>query len=320
MLDLRQERVLVTGATGFLGRHLCARLERSAGDVFRAGRQECRFSDGETFANLLKMQRSTVVVHLAAVCGGIGANQARPAEMIHDNLLMACHVVKSAAKTRTVKKLVLVGSVCSYPKYCPTPFKESDLWNGYPEETNAPYGIAKRALFELAGAYHRQYGLKVACLLPTNLYGPGDSFDDAKSHVIPALIRKFIEAQESGAPSVTLWGTGTASRDFLYVEDCADAIVRAAERLETPDPLNIGTSEEVRISQLAEMIAEIVGFRGELIWDVSRPDGQPRRCLDVSRAKSSLVWTASTDLAIGLRKTVEWYLATSRPAELLQPQ
>ena len=320
MLDLRQERVLVTGGTGFLGRHLCERLGHFAGNVFRAGREDCEFSNSETFGNLLKAQRSTVVVHLAAVCGGIGANQARPAEMIHDNLLMACNVVKSAAKTKTVKKLVLVGSVCSYPKYCPTPFKESDLWNGYPEETNAPYGIAKRALFELAGAYHRQYGLKVACLLPANLYGPGDSFDDAKSHVIPALIRKFIEAQESGAASVTLWGTGTASRDFLYVEDCADAIVRAAERLETPEPINLGTNEEVRIVQLAETIAEIVGFRGEIIWDSSRPDGQPRRCLDVSRAKSALDWTSSTNLASGLNKTVEWYLTNNRTVEELQPQ
>ena len=242
----------------------------------------------------------TVIMHLAAVCGGIGANQARPAEMIHDNLLMACHVVRAASENSHVKKLVLVGSVCGYPKFTPTPFREEDLWNGYPEETNAPYGIAKRALFELAGAYHRQYGLHAACLLPANLYGPGDSFDDAKSHVIPAIIRKFVEAQESGAPSVTLWGTGAASRDFLYVKDCADAIIAAAERLDTPDPINIGTGREVRIAQLAETIADVVGYRGELVWDTSKPDGQPRRCLDVSRARAAGVecrhgpgrWTA----------------------------
>jgi GDP-L-fucose synthase len=317
VLDLSQERVLVTGGTGFLGRHLCARLESGGGEVLGIGRQEFRFSNSESFANLLQAHRSTVVVHLAAVCGGIGANQARPAEMIHDNLLMACHVVRSASECPTLKKLVLLGSVCAYPKFCPTPFKESDLWNGYPEETNAPYGIAKRALFELAGAYHRQYGLKVACLMPANLYGPGDSFDEAKSHVIPAMIRKFVEARESGAASVTLWGTGTASRDFLYVEDCAEAITVAAERLESPEPINIGTGREVRIAELAETIAEIVGYGGKIIWDASRPDGQPRRRLDVSRAQSLLDWNASTDLAEGLRKTVQWYLANARPAELL---
>ena len=226
MLDLSQERVLVTGGTGFLGRHLSARLALEEGNVLGVGRQHWDFTDPRSFANLLATHRTTVVIHLAAVCGGIGANQARPAEMIHDNLLMACNVVRSTAECPTVKKLVMAGTVCSYPKFCPTPFHESDLWNGYPEETNAPYGIAKRALFEMAAAYHRQYGLKVACLLPANLYGPGDSFDDAKSHVIPALIRKFVEARQVGAESVTLWGTGKASRDFLYVEDCADAIVR----------------------------------------------------------------------------------------------
>jgi GDP-L-fucose synthase len=320
VLDLSQERVLVTGGTGFLGRHLCARLESGAGDVLGVGRRQCRFSDGESFRNLLARHRSTVVIHLAATCGGIGANQAQPAEMIHDNLLMACHVVRSAAHSPTVKKLVLIGSVCAYPKFCKTPFQETDLWNGYPEETNAPYGIAKRALFELAGAYHRQYGLKVACLLPANLYGPGDSFDDAKSHVIPAMIRKFVEARDAGASSVTLWGTGTASRDFLYVEDCAEAIELAAERLDVPDPVNLGTGREVRISQLAETIGEIVGYRGEINWDAGRPDGQPRRCLDVSRAKSLLDWEASTFLAEGLRKTVEWYLADGRPVELLERQ
>ncbi len=240
--------------------------------------------------------------------------------MIHDNLLMACNVVRSAAECPTVKKLVLVGSVCSYPKYCPTPFQESDLWNGYPEETNAPYGIAKRALFELAGAYHRQYGLNVACLLPANLYGPGDSFDEAKSHVIPAIIRKFVDAQESDAPNVTLWGTGQASRDFLYVEDCAQAITRAAERLETPEPVNIGTGREVRIAELAETVAQAVGYQGEIVWDTSRPDGQPRRVLDISRARAQLDFEAGTSLAEGLRKTVDWYLAHSRPVELLQRQ
>ena len=267
---------------------------------------------------MLDTKRASVVIHLAAVCGGIGANQARPAEMIHDNLLMACNVVRSAAECLTVKKLVLVGSVCSYPKFCPTPFQESDLWNGYPEETNAPYGVAKRALFELAAAYHRQYGLKVACLLPANLYGPGDSFDEAKSHVIPAIIRKFVDAHESGAPSVTLWGTGRASRDFLYVEDCAEAITLSAERLETPEPINIGTGREVRIAELAETVADAVGYSGEIIWDTSRPDGQPRRCLDISRARALLQFEASTSLAEGLRNTVDWYLAHCRPAELLE--
>lgn len=330
MLDLSKERVLVTGAHGFLGRHVVKRLKSLGCNISPLNAPY--HVDGYDLRNendcdgMLYLNRSTVCIHLAATCGGIGANQDNPAGMIDDNLQMGMNVIRLCAQRNV--KLVLLGSVCSYPKHCPVPFKESDLFNGYPEETNAPYGIAKRTLFAMADAYHRQHGLKVACLLPANLYGPGDHFEESRSHVTPALVKRFVEAKEAsdgplfnehkeitrppGTNSVKLWGTGKATRDFLYVEDAADAIVRAAERIDTPEPLNIGTGKECSIQGLAEVVAGVVGYSGGIEWDHSKPSGQPRRCLDTSRAKQLLDWEASTGLVEGLRRTVEWYLANRK--------
>lgn len=303
MIDLRNERVLVTGGKGFLGRHVCARLADMGVEMWAPSHEEMELlADGEVWARFQEYAPS-VVVHLAAYCGGIGLNQSHPFAMIATNTQMAVNVTEAAQVVKAT--LVVVGSVCSYPKYCPVPFRESDLWNGYPEETNAGYGVAKRTLFELAKAWHQEFGLQAACLIPANLYGPGDNFDPESSHVIPAIIRKMVEAK--GRP-VTLWGTGRATREFLYVEDCADAIIRAAERIDDPSPINIGTGKEISIYELAHVIADVVGFKGEIRWDASRPDGQPRRCLDVSKAKSLLDWEARVALHDGLRQTVEWYL------------
>lgn len=298
-------RVLVTGGSGFLGRVLVPTLADAGYQVVAPSRLDLDMSAPES-CNVIRDLAPDVVVHLAAFCGGIGLNRRQPDVMLELNTTYGLYAINGASKANA--RLVLLGSVCSYPKHCPVPFKESDLWNGYPEETNAPYGIAKRWTFEMASCFHRLYGLRSTCLLPANLYGPGDHFDDLEgSHVIPAMIRKFTDAKEADAPTVTLWGSGKVSREFLYVEDCAAAIVKSLEYDTSPEPINIGTGVETRIDELADCIKALMGYQGRIIWDKSKPDGQPRRCLDTMRAKALLGWQATTSLVDGLRKTIQSY-------------
>jgi GDP-L-fucose synthase len=250
--------------------------------------------------------RPDVVIHLAAVVGGIGANRESPGRFFYENVMMGALILEHARRAG-VRKFVGIGTICAYPKLAPVPFLERDLWNGYPEDTNAPYGIAKKMLLVQGQAYRAQYGMNAIHLLPVNLYGPHDNFDPASSHVIPALIRKFLEAKAAGADDVVCWGTGNATREFLYVEDCAEAIVRATQRYDSPEPVNIGAGFEISIRDLAELIAELTGFTGRLVFDRTKPDGQPRRSLDVSRARNAFGFQATTDFRDGLRRTIDWY-------------
>lgn len=309
-----QRRVVVTGGNGFLGRVVVDRLRAEGADVWAPTHDEHDLvTPGEADA-MLAAHRPTHVVHLAARVGGIGYNQVDPARLYLDNLLMGTHVIE-AARAAGVEKTVLLGTVCSYPKFTPVPFKEESFWDGYPEETNAPYGIAKKAHLVHAQVNAAQYGQRFAYLIPTNLYGPGDKFHPSVSHVIPALIKKCIEARESGTDYIDVWGTGAASREYLYVDDAARAIVMAAESHEGTEPVNLGSDREITIRETAETIAEVTGFTGELRWDASKPDGQPRRRIDPSRAAAVLGWSATMDFREGLRRTVEWYLANRTAAE-----
>ncbi len=307
-MNLADKRVLVTGGEGFLGRHVVAQLE-SAGcrhvSVPRSRDVDLR-REAAVHA-LFARERPEVVIHLAAVVGGIGANRAMPGTLFHDNLLMGAHVVE-ASRQAGVAKLVAVGTVCSYPKYTAVPFREDDLWQGYPEETNAPYGLAKKMLVVQLDAYRRQYGFNGVNLLLVNLYGPGDTDDPSRSHVIPALIRKCAEAKRRGDSVLEVWGTGTATREFLYVEDGARAIRLATERLETSEPVNVGSGREISIAELARAIADRVGFTGEIRFDPREPDGQPRRRLDVQRAKAAFGFEATVAFSDGLDRTVAWQL------------
>ena len=307
MSQLQGLRLVVTGGAGFLGRAVCARLARcGAAEVFVPRSREFDLRERAAIRRMLGVARPDVIIHLAAVVGGIGANRANPGKYFYDNAVMGLELLE-AARQAGIAKIVSVGTICSYPKFTPVPFREEDLWNGYPEETNAPYGLAKKMLLVQAQAYRQQYGLNAVTLLPVNLYGPGDNFDPASSHVIPALIRKMIEARQSRAAEVAAWGTGNASREFLFVSDAAEAIVRAAESYDSPEPLNLGSGQEITIRQLAELIAELVGFRGQIRWDPAQPDGQPRRCLDTTRARKALGFSAATTLPAGLRETIDWY-------------
>ena len=298
---------MVTGGAGFLGRAVVERLRaRGWGEPFVPRSRDYDLRQAEPARRLVQDAAPDVVIHLAAVVGGIGANRENPGRFFHDNLTMGLHVFEACRLAR-VTKVVCAGTVCSYPKHTPVPFRESDLWAGYPEETNAPYGVAKKALLVALDAYRAQYGQRSAYVIPANLYGPGDEFDPRRSHVIPALVRKCVEAKRAGARAIEVWGTGHATREFLYVEDCAEAIVLAAERVEEPDPINLGTGREVAIADLARMIADVAGFRGELVFDPTQPDGQPRRVLDTSRAKERLGWVARTSLEDGLARTTRWF-------------
>jgi GDP-L-fucose synthase len=303
---------MVTGGGGFLGSAVLTRLAAEGADevfVPRSREYDLRTLDGVRQA--LLDGRPEVVLHLAAVVGGIGANRENPGRFFYDNAIMGIQLIEQA-RLAGVAKFVTVGTVCSYPKFTPVPFREDDLWNGYPEETNAPYGLAKKMLLVQGQAYRQQYGFDVIHLIPVNLYGPGDNFDPASSHVIPALIRKVVLAREQGAPSVEVWGTGRASREFLYVDDGARGIVLAAALYDADEPVNLGVGQEVSIRELVERIRELVGYTGEIVWDASKPDGQPRRALDTSRAREAFGFSAQVTLEDGLRRTLEWYRSTSQ--------
>jgi GDP-L-fucose synthase len=315
----KKRRVCVTGGAGFLGRRVVAELRKcGASEVFVPRSTEFDLTHEEAVKRMYDAARPDVVIHLAAVVGGIGANRANPGKYFYDNLIMGITLMEQA-RLRAVAKFVATGTICSYPKHTPVPFKEDDLWNGYPEETNAPYGLAKKMLLVQAQAYRQQYGTNAISLLPVNLYGPEDNFDLTTSHVIPAMVRKFVDAAQNGANRVELWGTGQASREFMYVDDCAEGILLAAERYNKPEPVNLGTGYEITIKDLALLIARLARFSGEIIWDTTKPDGQPRRCLDTSRARSEFGFEAKTSLEDGLRKTVDWYktqVAAAAPATL----
>jgi GDP-L-fucose synthase len=308
-------RFLVTGGTGFLGTAICRKLEQhGAAEIIAPRSRDFDLTRPDDVEKLFADSTPDIVIHAAARVGGIGFNQDRPAELYLGNLLMGTFVIEEARK-REIEKTVVLGTVCAYPKYTPAPFSEDDLWEGYPEETNAPYGIAKKVLLVQAQANRQQYGQNCIYLLPVNLYGPGDKFHPSVSHVIPALVKKFVDAKESGKATVEIWGTGRATREFLYVDDAAGGILAATRHYDSPAPVNLGSGRETSIRELAELISESVGFEGELTWDSSKPDGQPRRRFDTRRAEKEFRWRAQTPLEDGLRTTIDWYLAHRSEAE-----
>lgn len=299
------KKVVVTGGAGFLGRNIVEQLKkRGATDIVVPRKSEYDLRSSEVCAKVV--EGADVVIHLAANVGGIGYNRDYPGTLFYDNLLMGVHMIEESRKAG-VSKFVAIGTICAYPKFAPIPFKEDDLWDGYPEETNAPYGLAKKMMLVQSTAYRDQYGFNSIFLLPVNLYGPGDNFEPGSSHVIPALIKKFVEAKESGSPTVSVWGTGKATREFCYAPDAAEGIILAAEKYNKSDPVNIGAGFEISIKDLAEKIKNIVGYAGVIEWDSTKPDGQPRRMLDTSRAKAEFDYVATTDFDKGLGETIKWY-------------
>lgn len=300
----KDKKVVVTGGAGFLGNHLVPRIHAYGAKVYVP---EFSKYDLRDYENCLKVCKDMdIVIHLAANVGGIGYNLEHPADLFDDNILMGVNMMR-AAKKQSVKKFVAIGTICAYPKFTPVPFKEENLWDGYPEETNAPYGLAKKMLLVQGQAYRKQYGFNVIFLLPVNLYGPGDKFDPKVSHVIPALVRKFILAKRQGNKEVVVWGTGKPTREFLYVENAAEGIIKAVEKYDKGDPVNLGAGFEISIKTLAEKIKKITDYKGKIVWDKTKPDGQPRRKLDTSRAEKEFGFKAHTDFDAGLRKTIEWY-------------
>ena len=304
------KRTVVTGGAGFLGGFVVDKLTERGADVFIPRRRDYDLTSAEDTRRMYKEGMPQVLIHLAASVGGIRANQKNPGRFFYDNMAIGLNVVEEGRIYGALEKLVLVGTVCSYPKFAAVPFREDDLWNGYPEETNAPYGIAKRALLAMAWGYREQYGMSIIYLIPVNVYGPKDNTDPETSHVIPALVRKFVEAKERDDPNVEVWGSGDATREFLYVEDAAEGITLGGELYDRPAPVNIGTGHEVKIQELAGLISRLTGYRGEMVWDTSRPDGQPRRRLDTTRARTEFSFQAQTSLEQGLRQTIDWYEKT----------
>ncbi len=301
------QRVVVTGGAGFLGSYVVAKLQaRGVPHLFIPRRREYDLVQGEQVRRLYADTQPDLVIHLAAVVGGIGANRDNPGKYFYENLMMGTQLIEEA-RQYGVKKFVATGTICAYPKHTPVPFKEDDLWNGYPEETNAPYGLAKKMMLVQSQAYREQYGFNSIFLLPVNLYGPRDNFDPHSSHVIPALIRKCVEAVETKADHITCWGTGVATREFLHADDCAEGLLLAAERYDKSDPVNLGAGFEISIKDLAEQIVALTGFKGRIEWDASKPDGQPRRCLDTARAEAEFGFRARVGFVEGLRQTIDWY-------------
>jgi GDP-L-fucose synthase len=303
------DRILVTGGAGFLGGFVIDKLkQRGFNDVVTFRRKDYDLTRESEVERLYRDFKPAVVMHLAAEVGGIGANRENPGRFFFANMAMGMHLIEHARKAG-VKKFVQTGTICAYPNLTPVPFKEDDLWNGFPEVTNAPYGIAKKALLTMCQSYRQQYGMNAIYLLPVNLYGPRDNFHLQTSHVIPALIRKCVEARKRGDSNITAWGTGSASREFLYVEDCAEGLVSAMEKYDAPEPINLGSGREITIKDLTQLVAKLARFEGEIVWDSTKPDGQPRRCLDVTRAWNAFGFRSATTLDDGLRKTIEWFEA-----------
>jgi GDP-L-fucose synthase len=306
-MNFTEKRICVTGGLGFLGSHLIDRLKaRGCKNVFIADRDKYDLTKEAEIVRMYEEIKPDIVIHLAAVVGGIGANREHPGSFYYLNMVMGAMLIEQA-RLHKIEKFVALGTICAYPKFTPVPFKETDLWLGYPEETNAPYGLAKKMMMVQLQAYRQEYDFHGIYLLPVNLYGPRDNFDDRSSHVIPALIKKCVEAKEAGADSIEVWGTGKATREFFYVEDAAEAIALAAERYDGTEPVNLGAGFEISIKDLVELIAKLTGFTGKIVWDSSKPDGQPRRCLDTSRAKEYFGFQAHTNFEEGLKKTIEWY-------------
>ena len=306
-MDLSTKRILLTGGSGFLGRHVLNALrDEGARDVVVPRKAQYDLTQEEAVARVYRDHRPRVVIHLAAIVGGIGANREKPGQFFYDNLMMGTQLMEYARRSG-VEKFVGIGTICSYPKLTPVPFREDEIWSGYPEETNAPYGLAKKMLLVQGQAYRAQYGFNAIHLLPVNLYGPSDNFDPASSHVIPALMLKCQEAMDERTSEIVCWGDGSPTREFLYVEDCAEALVAATRLYEGPEPVNIGAGFEISIKALSELIAELMGFKGEIRWDVTKPNGQPRRCLNVDRAREAFGFQAKTDFRSGLEKTIRWF-------------
>ena len=298
---------MVTGGAGFLGTFVVKKLKKSGSwDIFIPRSKDYDLTQMSSVQKVYQDAKPDMVIHLAAKVGGIGANRENPGKFFYDNLMMGVQLME-VGRQRGVEKFVALGTICSYPKFAPIPFKEEDVWNGYPEETNAPYGLAKKMLLVQSQAYRAQYGFHSIFLMPVNLYGPYDNFDPNTSHVIPAIIRKCVEAVNQGKEEIVAWGTGNATREFLYVDDCAEAIVLATERYDAPEPVNIGAGFEISIKDLTHLIAKLSGFRGKIVWDASKPDGQPRRCLDTTRAEAAFGFRAKTDFEKGLAETIRWY-------------
>ncbi len=310
MLNLKTKRILVTGGSGFLGSFVVQNLKkRGCRNIIVPRSREYDLVDMGSVRRVYKDTRPDVVIHLAAQVGGIGANLAHPGKFFYDNLMMGVQMIE-VGRRAGIEKFVAVGTICSYPKFAPVPFREKDLWNGYPEETNAPYGLAKKMLLVQSQAYRREYGFNSIFLLPVNLYGPGDNFDPASSHVIPALIKKCCDAIRAGRKRIVVWGTGAPTREFLYVEDAARGIVAATEKYDKSDPVNLGAGFEISIRDLTKLIAELTGFRGTVVWDPARPDGQPRRSLDISKARREFGFRSRISFRQGLKKTIDWYKRT----------